>query len=90
MKLVQPSAEYKDSFIEAVREYKGEAETEPTRSYRNLSIEELEKNFEVFVERERSHAEGKNQPEGYVPQTEFWLVDGGRIYRACKRSCAAQ
>ena len=77
MELILPSAEYKDSFVEAVREYKGEAETEPTRSYRNLSIEELEKNFEVFVERERSHAEGKNQPEGYVPQTEFWLVDGG-------------
>src|SRR3990167_2951143 len=78
MKLILPSAEYKDSFVEAVREYKGEAETEPTRSYRNLSIEELEKNFEVFVEQERSHAEGKNQPEGYIPQTEFWLVDGGK------------
>jgi len=78
MELVQPSAEYKNSFIEAVREYKGEAETEPTRSYRNLSIEELEKNFEAFVERERSHAEGRNQPQEYVPQTEFWLVDEGK------------
>ena len=63
MQLVQPSAEYKDSFIEAVREYKGEAETEPTRSYRNLSIDDLEADFEAFVERERSHAEGKNQPQ---------------------------
>ena len=77
MKLILPSAEYKDSFIKAVREYKGEAETEPTRSYRNLSIEELETDFGAFVEQERSHAEGKNQPQGYVPQTEFWLVDGG-------------
>ena len=77
MELVQPSAEYKDSFIEAVKEYKGEGETEPTRSYRNLSIDDLEADFEAFVERERSHAEGKNQPEGYIPQTELWLVDGG-------------
>ena len=77
MQLVQPSAEYKDSFIEAVREYKGEAETEPTRNYRDLSLDDLEADFEVFVERERSHADGKNQPEGYVPQTELWLVDGG-------------
>src|SRR3989338_7899906 len=77
MKLILPSAEYKDSFIKAVREHKGEAETEPTRSYRNLSIEELETDFGAFVERERRHAEGKNHPQGYVPQTEFWLVDGG-------------
>lgn len=77
MELVQPSAEYKDSFIEAVGEYKNEVETEPTRSYRNLSIQDLETDFESFVEQERSHAEGKNQLEGYVPQTEFWLVDKG-------------
>ena len=77
MELVLPSAEYKDSFIEAVKEYKSEAETEPIRSYRSLSIDDLKANFEAFIERERSHAEGKNQQEGYVPQTEFWLVDGG-------------
>src|SRR3990167_5078160 len=77
MELVLPSAEYKDSFIEAVKEYKSEAETEPIRSYSSLSIDDLKANFEAFVERERSHAEGKNQQEGYVPQTEFWLVDGG-------------
>ncbi|MBI5457719.1 GNAT family N-acetyltransferase [Candidatus Kaiserbacteria bacterium] len=77
MELVQPSAEYKDSFTEAVREYKEEAETEPTRSYRSLSLGDLETDFEAFVARERSHAEGKNQPQEYVPQTEFWLVDGG-------------
>ena len=77
MQLVQPSAEYKDSFIEAVREYKGEAETEPTRNYRDLSLDDLEADFEEFVARARRHADGKNQPQEYVPQTEFWLVDGG-------------
>ena len=77
MELIEPSVEYKDSFIEAVREYKGEAETEPIRSYRSLSLDDLKANFKAFIERERSHAEGKNQQEGYVPQTEFWLVDGG-------------
>ncbi len=77
MELVQPSAEYKDSFIEAVREYKNEEESEPTRGYRSLSILDLEKDFDAFVERERSHAQGLNQPAGYIPQTEFWLVDEG-------------
>ena len=77
MELVEPSVEYKDSFIEAVREYQSESETASTRTYRDLSIKELEADLESFVEQERSHAQGKNQPEGYVPQTEFWLVDNG-------------
>ena len=77
MELVQPAVEYKDSFIEAVREYQNEEETASTRGYRNLSIQELQSDFGTFVERERSHAEGKNQPAGYVPQTEYWLVDNG-------------
>jgi predicted acetyltransferase len=51
-------------------------ETDSTRRYRALSISELERNFVEFVARERSHAEGKNLPDGYVPSTEFWLIDG--------------
>ena len=77
MELIEPSVEYKDSFIETVGEYKNEEETASTRNYRDLSLQELKSDFESFVERERSHAEGKNQPGGYVPQTEFWLVDNG-------------
>lgn len=77
MELVEPSAEYKESFIEAVKEYKSEPETASTLNYRNLSLRELEKDFDAFVESERSHARGQNLPEGYVPQTEFWLVDNG-------------
>jgi predicted acetyltransferase len=77
MELVDPSVQYKDSFIEAVRELQSDAETTTTRRYRGLSIPELETDFGAFVDNERSHARGENQPEGYVPQSEFWLVDGG-------------
>ncbi len=77
MKLVLPSVEYKVSFIEAVKELQSETTTMTTRRYRELSIPELEADFESFAEKERSHARGKNQPEGYVPQSEFWFVDGG-------------
>ncbi len=76
MKLVLPSIEFKQSFIEAIREFKEEAGTATTSRYRELSIPDLEVSFESFVEKECSHAEGKNQPDGYVPQSEFWLVDG--------------
>ncbi len=77
MKLVPPSPEFKESFIGAVKELQSETSTMTTRRYRELSTPELEADFESFVGKERSHAQGKNQPEGYVPQSEFWLVDGG-------------
>jgi predicted acetyltransferase len=76
MELVAPSVQYKNSFTEAVKELKGEQENMTNKRYRELSIPELEANFEAFVEEERGHARGEYQPEGYVPQSEFWLVDG--------------
>ena len=76
MELVLPSVEYKDSFIEAVKEYQTDNEYPlMNKRYNKLSIPELETDFDSFVARERSHAEGENLQEGYVPQTDFWLVD---------------
>ena len=77
MEFVRPSVEYKDSFTEAVREFQAEVPciNETTRRYQELSIPELRQDFDSFVERERSHSRGENMPAGYIPQTEFWLVD---------------
>lgn len=78
MQLVPPSVKYKESFIEAVRESQALGIDELAgRRYRELSIPELEADFEGFVERELSHSRGDNLPAGYVPATEYWLVDGG-------------
>jgi len=80
MELVEPTVEYKDSFIEAVKEFrKDEDYTYRNKWYRSLSIPELEADFERFVEMQRSRARGENLPEGYVPGSEFWLVDGGEF-----------
>lgn len=77
MELVQPSTEYKSSFIEAVKEFQNDTDyTHRNKWYRKLTIPELETDFGSFVERELSHARGENIPEGYVPCTEYWLVDG--------------
>ncbi len=78
MELVLPSTVYRDSFIEGIRELKDAAMTSTTRNYGNLSIPDLEADFDLFVEKERGHAEGKNLPVGYVPQSDFWLVDGNK------------
>ncbi len=53
MELVEPSAEYKASFIEAVKEFQADADyTHRTRWYQKQSVPELEADFDAFVERE--------------------------------------
>jgi len=81
MKLTQPSAQYKISFIEA---YKEDYSKNPRdKYYESLNIEELESDFKNYVEKTIFHSQGKNQPKGYVPETTYWLVDNdefiGRI-----------
>ncbi|KKW19740.1 MAG: GCN5-related N-acetyltransferase [Parcubacteria group bacterium GW2011_GWA2_51_10] len=80
MKLVLPSAEYKNSFIEAVKEFKAD-QINSTRykTYRALSIVELEKDFESYVEFKRGRAKDEKLPPGRVPATDFWLVDGNEF-----------
>ncbi len=80
MELVLPSAEYKDSFIEAVKEFQAADDyTHRSRRYRDLSVPDLEKDFDSFVSTIRSHAEGKNLPQGFVPESDFWLIDKGEF-----------
>lgn len=80
MKLVVPSVQFKDSFIEAVKEAKADTEFPLQHGwYHELSVPELEADFDAFVEKEKSQAEGKNLPEGYVSQTVYWLVDKGEF-----------
>lgn len=69
-----PSAKYKDSFLAAIKEY----QAEDLPNYRNLPLEEMKADFEGYVEKIRSEANGKNLPAGYVPHTVFWLVDGDK------------
>ena len=80
MELVEPSVKYKNSFIAAVREYQNDDGFDyRTKKYRTLSVEKLEKYFDDYVEGELSHSRGENLPEGYVPCSEYWLVDDGEF-----------
>ncbi len=78
MELVLPTTTYKDSYIEAVREFQAD-KTYPLmeRSYHETRIAELDADFENYVEKERSKARGENLPDGWVPATTYWLVDKG-------------
>ncbi len=78
MQLVLPTSEFKESFIAAVREFQAGALVNITeKQYADLSIPELESNFQAYVEKEISFSRGENLPDGYVPCTIFWLVDKG-------------
>ena len=80
MELVLPSAAYKRSFIEAVAEYQQEGgRDDRSRRYGGLSVSALESNFDAYIEHEKSHALGLNLPEGYVPETTYWLLDAGEF-----------
>ena len=69
MQLASPSLRYKESYLDALREFQKEG--------RNLdvNINDLEKNFEQFVIDLTEEAEGKNLKEGRVPQTTFWTLE---------------
>ena len=71
-KLVKPSVDYKDSFLEAMREFQEEGR------YKFLGLDDLERNFEQFVEdlnesRRHLHLPYEDWVEP-VPETVLWLV----------------
>ena len=69
--LILPNVKYKDSYLSAVKEY----QSENLINYQNLNINELEVNFEKYVEDIKSEAKGIGLADGYVPHTVYWLVD---------------
>ncbi len=66
-----PDVQYKDSYLDGLREYHAEGR------YLQDSVEEAEKDFSAYVEKEKGKARGENLPVGFVPETSFWLIDCG-------------
>lgn len=84
MELVHPAEKYKESFIEAVDEFL-RAPIKNVRSRRYTEMpppEELRESFDSYVQKINDMSLGKGLPDGYVPATEYWLVDGDRFIGA--------
>lgn len=64
LKLVQPSAKYKKSFIEAYQEFLDRGENKGFQ------------NFSRYVAQTRGWAKGLGLPKGYIPATHYWLIYG--------------
>ena len=73
LKLEKPSAEYKNSFIEAVKEFEVRGED----FY--LHEKKPSDDFNEVLQKIRRYEKGINLPADRVPQTELWLVDGKKF-----------
>jgi predicted acetyltransferase len=69
--LAIPAKEYKESYIQAVREFQVEGR------HLNKQLAALESNFDDLVQQIRDEADHHKVKSGLVPQTTFWLIDDG-------------
>jgi predicted acetyltransferase len=77
-RLEQPSVEHKASFIQAVKEFQSEPPPFNAGSmgrYQDVNLDDLEVNFDAFLQGLSDFAAGRNLKPGLVPQSTFWLID---------------
>jgi len=74
--LVEPSLDYKESFLNLVMDYLHQKEDTYTNLYKPAMA-----NFNKYVKKLLDHARGRNLPGGEVPYSTYWLMDRyGKIY----------
>ncbi len=73
MQLVLPSVKYKQSYLKALEEGKEETGIAVLRKPK------IGESFEEFVKNIRGESRGLNLPEGWVPASEFWLVESSEF-----------
>lgn len=71
MELIRPSVEYRDSYLASFDE------SDPMPRQMGFDVALAKEDFPRFVRELCERAEGKHMPEGYVPDSVFWLVDNG-------------
>lgn len=70
MKLIKPCKTYAESYREAVRE--NQDYVAPMESFRDLPTD-------VLIETYRKLEKGIDLPAGFVPATNYWMVEGDRF-----------
>lgn len=67
LRLVDPSIEYKEGFINYVVDYKENG----TEFYYEMYKPAME-NFELYIKELNNYSKGINIPENFVPYSTFW------------------
>ena len=73
--LVLPSEKYRESFIEAL----AEQNDDKLNRLNGDKQAKFDGNFDSFLASLKDAREGRNLPEGYVPQTVYWLVEENKF-----------
>jgi predicted acetyltransferase len=73
MELSLPSVKYKDSFLDALREFHTEGRSFDLLD--NLNIESLTNNFDDYVNKLIEQSRGERLPAGWIPHTTYWIID---------------
>jgi predicted acetyltransferase len=77
MELVLPSVEYRDSYIAALNEEPDKSVVLSVQKKDGVPVDLVDIDFAAYVESLKARAIGKGLPEGYIPDTRYWLVDSG-------------
>lgn len=76
-----PNIKYKSTYISAVKEYQAKgSDRGATDHYLKLDISELNSQFDKFVNPLLDYHKGLNLKGGWVPYTEFWIIDENQKY----------
>ena len=77
--LIEPTESLREAFLDFAAEFRAAGEAEHLPAW----CEDFEKDFAAFVYGLWGHSEGIGLPDGWVPETTYWLVLGGRILGVC-------
>lgn len=75
MKIMRPSAEYADSFAEALQEF----EVAGIGGFWLAGNVLKERGIDAYMHWTQNWEKGIDLPEGWVPNSTFWLIDGGEF-----------
>lgn len=74
-KIITPNQKYMESYLAALREFYAEGFLT-----NKINYEEVAQDFAGYLARIAAKKEGKGMPDGYVPQSEYWLIDSAGEY----------
>jgi len=74
IRLIGPTETLRDAYLQLVEEFFTAGER-----HRDGDDEDVRRDFAAFIRRLRDHEKGIGAEEGYVSQSVFWLVRGGRV-----------
>lgn len=78
IRLIDPTEDLREGYLNYIEEFREAGEVESPGSGWHAGD-----SFDSLIRRLRDHARGRNLPEGWVPDSTYWLLRGNRLIGAC-------